>query len=86
LDIVNLKTNKIENTEEINTLNIGGNSISGHQKIANAFNKYFLTVSKSINTKQNELSSHNSDNTTTPSPSPPPHTIHSLLTFSINNF
>ena len=64
LDIVNVETNKTENTEEINALNIGGNSISEHQKIAHAFNKYFLTTAESINSKQNQLSSHNSDNTT----------------------
>jgi hypothetical protein len=33
------------------TLNIDGNSISDPQDIANAFNKYFLTIAKSINTK-----------------------------------
>ena len=38
--------------------------INDHQEIANAFNKCFLTLAKSINTKQNELSSHNSHNTT----------------------
>ena len=32
--------------------------------ISNTFNKYFLTLAKSINKKQNELSSHNSDHTT----------------------
>jgi hypothetical protein len=62
-DIVNLETNKTGNTEKINTLNIDGNSISNCQEIANAFNKYFLNIAKSINTKQNELSSHNVDNT-----------------------
>jgi hypothetical protein len=41
-----------------------GSSISDHQEIANAFNKCFLTIAKSINTKQNELSFHNIDNTT----------------------
>ena len=63
-DIVNLETNKTGNTEKINTLNIDGNSISDRQEIANAFNKYFLTIAKSINTKHNKLSSHNLDNTT----------------------
>ena len=63
-DTVNLETNKTGNTEKINTLNIDGNSISNCQEIANAFNEYFLTTAKSINTKQNELSSHNVDNTT----------------------
>jgi hypothetical protein len=43
-DIVNLETNKTRNTEKINTLNIVGNSISNHQEIANALNKYFLTI------------------------------------------
>jgi hypothetical protein len=60
---VNLESNKTRNTEKINTLNIYGNSISNHQKIANAFNKYFLTIAKIINTKQNELSSHDLHNT-----------------------
>jgi len=64
-DIVNLETNKTGNTEKINTLNLDGNSIGDrHQEIANAFNKYLLTIAKSINTKQNEPSSHNLDNTT----------------------
>ena len=63
-DIVILETSKTGNTEKINTLNIDGNSISDHQEIANAFNKYYLTIVKSIKTKQNELSSHNLDNTT----------------------
>jgi len=53
LAMVNLETNKTRNTEKINTLNIDGNSISNHQEIANALNKYFLTIAKSINTKQN---------------------------------
>jgi hypothetical protein len=52
-DIVNLETNKTINTEKINTLNIDGNSISNHQEIANALNKYCLSIAKSINTKQN---------------------------------
>ena len=64
-DTVNSETNKTRNTEKINTLNIDGNSISNHQETVNALNKYFLTIAKSINTKQNELSSHNLDNTTT---------------------
>jgi hypothetical protein len=49
----NLETNKTRNTEKINTLNIDWDSISNHQEIANALNKYFLTIAKSINTKQN---------------------------------
>jgi ribosomal protein L23 len=49
-DIVNLETNKTRNAEKINTLNIDGNSISNHQEIANALNKYFLIIAKSINT------------------------------------
>jgi hypothetical protein len=44
-DIVNLETNKTGNTENINTLNIDGNSISDSQEIANAFNKYFFNYS-----------------------------------------
>jgi len=63
-DIVNLETNETENTEKINALNIDGKSSRDHQEIANAFNKYFLTIARSINTEPNELSSHNSDNTT----------------------
>ena len=64
LDRVNLETNKTGNTKKINTLNIDGNSINDRQEIANAFNKYFLTIAKIINSKQNELSSHNLDDTT----------------------
>ena len=44
-DIVNLETNKTGNPEKIDTLNLNGNSISDHQEIANAFNKYFLNIS-----------------------------------------
>jgi len=63
-NIVNLETNNTGNTEKINTLNIDGNSISDRQEIANAFNKYFLTIAKSINTKQNKLKFYNLDKTT----------------------
>jgi len=31
--------------------------------MANEFNKYFSTIAKSINTKQNKLSPYNVDNT-----------------------
>ena len=55
-DIANLETNKNGTTEKINTLNIDGNSISDSQEIANAFNKYFLHIARSNNTKQNDLS------------------------------
>jgi hypothetical protein len=51
-DIVNLETNKIGSTEKIKNLNIDGNLISNHQEIANAFDKYFLAIAKSINTKK----------------------------------
>jgi len=64
-NIVNLETNNTGNTEKINTLNIDGNSISDRQEIANAFNKYFLTIAKGINTKQNKLNSHNLNKTFT---------------------
>jgi hypothetical protein len=63
-DIVKLKTNKIGNTDKTIILNIEGISISNHQEIANEFNKYFLSTAKNINTKHNDLSSHNLDNTT----------------------
>ena len=62
--IVNLETNKTGNTEEINTLKIDGNTISDRQEIANAFNKYFLTVAENINMKQNAPCFQNLDNTT----------------------
>ena len=63
-DIVNLETNKTAKTEEINTQKIDGNTISDRQEIANAFNKYFLTVAENINMKQNAPCSQNLDNTT----------------------
>ena len=63
-DTVNLEINKTGNAEEINTLKIDGNTISDHQEIANAFNKYFLTVAENINMKQNAPSSQNLDNAT----------------------
>ena len=58
-DIVNLETNKTGNAEEINTLKIDGNTISDHEELANAFNKYFLTVAENINMKQNAPGSQN---------------------------
>ena len=58
-DIVNLETNKTDNTERIDNLYLDGNTISDCHKITNAFNKYFLNIAKSINSKQNEPSSHN---------------------------
>ena len=58
-DIVNLETNKTDNTERIDNFYLDGNTISDCHKIANAFNKYFLNIAKSINAKQNEPSSHN---------------------------
>jgi len=58
-DTVNLETNKTGKYQDCD-----GNSISDRQEIANAFNKYFLTTAKSINTKQKELIPHNLDNTT----------------------
>ena len=64
-NIVNLETNNTGNTEKIKTLNIDGNSISDRQEIANAFHKYFLTIAKGINTKQNKLNSHNLNKTFT---------------------
>jgi hypothetical protein len=63
-NIVNLESNKTGNMDKINTLNINGIPISECQKMANEFNKYFLTIAKSINSKQNELSPYNADNTT----------------------
>jgi len=43
-DIVNLETNKTDNTEGIDNLYLDGNTISDCQEMANAFNKYFLKV------------------------------------------
>jgi exonuclease III len=63
-DIVNMETNKTGNNDEINTLNIDGNTISDRQEIANAFNKYFLTVAGNINMKQNAPRSQILDNNT----------------------
>jgi hypothetical protein len=62
-DIVNLETNKTGNTEEIDTLKIDVNIIRDRQEIANVFNKYFLTVAKNINKKQNTPSYQIMDNT-----------------------
>ena len=62
--IVNLETSKTGNTEEIDTLKIDGNIIRDRQEIANVFNKYFLTVAKNINKKQNTPSYQITDNTT----------------------
>ena len=39
-------------------------SMNIYIKIANEFNKFFSTIAKSINTKQNKLSPYNVDNTT----------------------
>jgi hypothetical protein len=66
-NILNLESNKTGNTETTNTLNINGSPTSDFQKTANEFNKYFLTIAKSVNTKQNKLSPYSVDNTTSPS-------------------
>jgi len=58
-DIVNLETNKTDNIERIDNLYLDGNTISDCHEIANALNKYFLNITKSINSKQNEPISHN---------------------------
>jgi len=63
-DIVNLETNKTDNTERIDNLYLDGNTISDCQETANAFNKYFLNIAKSINFEQHEPSSHNPENIT----------------------
>ena len=63
-DIVNLETNKTGNTEEINTLNVDGNIIRDRNEIANFLNKYFSTVAKNVNEKQNKPSYQDSGNTT----------------------
>ena len=55
---------KTRSTERVNILNIDGNLMNNHQEIVNAFNKYFLSIAKNINTKQSEHSFHNLDNTT----------------------
>ena len=62
-NIIHLESNKTDNTDKINTLNINGIPISDCQKMANEFNKYFLTVAKNINIKQ----PFNVDNITPPS-------------------
>ena len=63
-DIVNLETNKTGNTEETDTLKIDGNIIRDQQAIANIFSKYFLTLAKNINKKQNTPSYQITNNTT----------------------
>ena len=63
-NIVHLESNKTDNTDKISTLNIKGIPISDCQKMANEFNKFFLTVAKNINTKQNKSSPYNVDNIT----------------------
>ena len=63
-DTVNLETNKTDNTERTDHLYLDGNTISDCQEIANAFNKYSLNIAKSINSKQNEPSSHKTENIT----------------------
>jgi hypothetical protein len=45
-NIVNLETNKTDNKEEINTVKVDGHIIRNRQEIANAFNRYFLTIEK----------------------------------------
>jgi len=54
--IVHLVCNETGNTDKINTLNVNGIPISDCQKMASEFNKYFLTVAKNINIKQNKFS------------------------------
>jgi len=61
---VNIESNKTGNTDKINTSNINGIPTSDCQKMANEFNKYFSTIAKGINTKQNKFSLYNVDNCT----------------------
>jgi len=63
-DIVNLETKKTDNTERNDNLYLDGNTINDCQEIANSFNKYFLNIAESTNSKQNEPSSHNPENIT----------------------
>ena len=63
-NIVHLEANKTDNTDKIYYLNVNGNPISDCQKMANEFNKYFSSVAKNINTKQNKFSPYNVDNIT----------------------
>ena len=65
-NIVNIESSKTGNTDKINTLNINGIPIGDCQKMAFEFNKYFSTIAKSINTKQNKLSPYSVNNTTPP--------------------
>ena len=62
--IVNLESNKTGITSKINTLNINGLPISKCQTMANEFNKYFATITKNINTKENKFNPYNVDNIT----------------------
>jgi hypothetical protein len=48
-DILKLQTNKTGNSDKAITLNTDGTSVSNHQELANQFNKYFLSIVKSIN-------------------------------------
>ena len=63
-NIVHLESNKTDNTDKINILNINGIPISDCQKMANELNKYFSSVAKNINTKENKFSPYNVDNIT----------------------
>jgi hypothetical protein len=63
-NIINLESNRTCNTIKISTLNINGFPISDCQKMANEFNKYFSTIAKSINTKQNKPSPYIVGNST----------------------
>jgi Notch-like protein len=63
-DIVKLETNKTGNTVKATTLNIDGTSVTKHQEIAYELNKYFLSIARNINTKQNDLNFYKLDNTT----------------------
>jgi len=65
-NIVHLESNETDNTDKINILNINGIPISDCQKMANEFNKYFSSVAKNINTKQNKFSPYSVDNITPP--------------------
>jgi tRNA nucleotidyltransferase/poly(A) polymerase len=47
-NIINQESNRTGTATKISALNVNGDHISEPQKIANEFNKYFITMAKSI--------------------------------------
>ena len=65
-DTVKLETFKTTKNENTCRLNTDGKLTNTHQEIVDTFNKHFLSVAESINTKTTKMTSINNMDNTTP--------------------